>query len=458
MYLEPMFGGYFRHEAAFLTTSLFPEETMHQVRFKDTLLFAAMILVLSWQCSPAYAQDEPSSPAPEALDYLNRALDIIQRSSLKRETDWNEYRRLTIEKAANARTPADTYPAIRDALKRLGDKHSGLLTPEDLKTLDSGRAGGTRIDLGIRVKDRVIISVFPNSSASRAAVEVGEKILAIDGHTVSADGDYSRIINEAKKMAAKGVELALKRRNARPRNVHLEFGEYDFNLPLRGRLVSKDIGLIELPQFGASMTDMKRAGEIATQFAERVQALIRELDVRHLKGWIIDLRQNSGGNMWPMLAGIGPILGEGDLGAFVSAGGSSTWSYHDGQAMINKNAVAVARVADPYKVKTENLPVVVLTDEMTASSGEAVVIAFRGRSKTYFIGMPTRGLPTANQPFKLSDGAILNLTTAIEADRTGKTYDSKIPPDIEVKANWELYGTDRDPAIRAAAKWLRRQK
>jgi len=123
-----------------------------------------------------------------------------------------------------------------------------------------------------------------------------------------------------------------------------------------------------------------------------------------------------------MLAGIGPILGEGDVGGFVSAGGSSTWSYQDGKATINRNVVA--KVATPYRVKSENLPVVVLTDEITASSGEAVVIAFKGRPKTNFIGMPTRGLPTANQPFKLSDGAVLNLTTAIEADRMGKTYDT----------------------------------
>lgn len=104
------------------------------------------------------------------------------------------------------------------------------------------------------------------------------------------------------------------------------------------------------------------------------------------------------------------------------------------------------------------MPVVVLTDEITASSAEAIVIAFKGRPKTHFIGMPTRGLPTANQPFRLSDGAVLNLTTAIEADRTGKTYDTKILPDTEVKTDWELYGTDGDTAIKAAVKWLRSQK
>ena len=34
-------------------------------------------------------------------------------------------------------------------------------------------------------------------------------------------------------------------------------------------------------------------------------------------GWIIDLRGNGGGNMYPMLAGLKPFLGDTVLGAFV---------------------------------------------------------------------------------------------------------------------------------------------
>jgi C-terminal processing protease CtpA/Prc len=67
-------------------------------------------------------------------------------------------------------------------------------------------------------------------------------------------------------------------------------------------------------------------------------------------------------------------------------------------------------------------------------------------------------VPTANQPFKLSDGAVLNLTTAFEADRTGKQYDNKIPPDTEIKTNWLLYGTPEDPVIKAALIWLKSQQ
>lgn len=423
---------------------------------KSLVTIVTVILLLTWQGSPAFAQNEAAiGITPEARDYLNRALDIIQKNSVKQNTNWEEYRRLTHEKADKAKTTADTYAAIRDALKRLSDNHSALFTPEDLKAMESGRTG-SYIDLGIRVKDSVVIIVFPNSSASRAGIAVRDKVLAIDGTPFTTTSDFSKIINVAKKKSAKGVELRLQRGNTEPRNIQLEFAEFTLNLPVQGRLVSEDIGLIELPQFSASMIDQKKAKADADQFAERVQTLIRDLDQKNVGGWILDLRLNSGGNMWPMLAGVGPILGEGEVGSFVSGAGSVKWSYQDGKALINKNAVS--QVAAPYRIKHENPPVAILTDDLTASSAEAIVIAFKGRAKTHFFGMPTRGVPTANQPFKLTDGAILNLTTALEADRTGKNYDSKIPPDTEIKTNWSLYGTDEDPVIQAAIKWLKNQR
>jgi len=60
-----------------------------------------------------------------------------------------------------------------------------------------------------------------------------------------------------------------------------------------------------------------QAGPDFVRFETRLHRIIAELDASHPAGWIVDLRGNVGGNMWPMLAGIGPVLGEGDhLGEF----------------------------------------------------------------------------------------------------------------------------------------------
>ncbi len=52
------------------------------------------------------------------------------------------------------------------------------------------------------------------------------------------------------------------------------------------------------------------SGQDADGFATKLQAIVGELASKGPCGWIVDLRGNGGGNMWPMLAGVGPILGE----------------------------------------------------------------------------------------------------------------------------------------------------
>ena len=48
-----------------------------------------------------------------------------------------------------------------------------------------------------------------------------------------------------------------------------------------------------------------------------IRTKIDEQSQNKLKGWIIDLRGNFGGNMWPMLLAIEPLLGNGTIGYFI---------------------------------------------------------------------------------------------------------------------------------------------
>ena len=58
-------------------------------------------------------------------------------------------------------------------------------------------------------------------------------------------------------------------------------------------------------------------GAAGGAYAEALQRAIRMADRPGLIGWIVDLRTDGGGNMWPMMAGLGPILGEGIMGWIV---------------------------------------------------------------------------------------------------------------------------------------------
>jgi C-terminal processing protease CtpA/Prc len=219
------------------------------------------------------------------------------------------------------------------------------------------------------------------------------------------------------------------------------------NPPPRVKLLLEKVGFIAIEGFWGFDGDT---------YATDAQQLIREIDAQNPCGWIVDLRENSGGNMWPMMAAIGPILGEGEVGAFIdSYGNKEIWSYQDGQVMLDGRIQN--QVSDPYQLKAAAVPVAVLTGVSTASSGEAITTAFRGRPNTRSFGGYTAGLTTANQFYPLSDGAGINLANAVGADRTGQVYRDRIDPD-EVVDDLRQFTVIMEEAIpQPAIDWLMSQ-
>jgi len=184
--------------------------------------------------------------------------------------------------------------------------------------------------------------------------------------------------------------------------------------------------------------------------AARWQAIIRDQDTGRRCGWIVDLRGNTGGNMWPMLLGMAPLLritkdGEETVGSFATAEGPSPWQSTPSGVRLGTRVV-VDLGAPGYRLKHVGAPVAVLTGPRTASSGEATVLALRGRPQTRSFGEPTAGVSTANVVRPLVDGSSLVLTTSVMQDRTGKGDGLKITPDQR---------THSDTATVAAAQaWL----
>src|SRR2546428_1523838 len=114
-----------------------------------------------------------------------------------------------------------------------------------------------------------------------------------------------------------------------------------------------------------------------------IQEVLRKGDVTGTIGWVVDLRNSRGGNTWPALAGIGSLLGDGTAGFFVDAANHPTpWGYANGAAWLEKPEQDLAFLEAPYKLSVPNARVAVLTDIGVASSGEAIVVAFRGRPNT----------------------------------------------------------------------------
>jgi hypothetical protein len=213
----------------------------------------------------------------------------------------------------------------------------------------------------------------------------------------------------------------------------------------RGNMVARRWAHVRVPACDGSKPAERQ------EYIDQLHKIVRQLDGQGPAGWIIDLRGNTGGDMWAMLAGIGPILGEGELGAFTEKdGGRTKWYFRGGKALLGKEVAAAAPAA--YVLRQEGTPVAVLIDADTASSGEAVAISFRGRPRVRSFGQPTAGLSTANDAFPLSDGATLVLTISIMIDRTGKVYGGVVEPDEKLPADGK-----KEAVLQAAVAWLEKQ-
>ncbi len=180
------------------------------------------------------------------------------------------------------------------------------------------------------------------------------------------------------------------------------------------------IGYVNIPSFTGN-------DSLVNTFATQIQANIKKLDQQHVKNWIVDLRDNSGGNMWPMLLGLSPLLDEGTLGYFVSNTNEFLpWKSKNGAVFSGENMVL--NLKKPYSLKSKKHKIAILIDHYTCSAGEAVAIAFSNAENTKLIGSKTCGRTTGNMPFTLSDGAMLIVTTTTFANRDKQVFGEKVIP------------------------------
>jgi carboxyl-terminal processing protease len=261
---------------------------------------------------------------------------------------------------------------------------------------------------------------------------------------VLAEGEHARSTDEAEP----AIRLALSKLGDGTSN-YVRFGRF-IRVPLRECVSpdvqsvsrSDDIGYVKIGSFNFAV------GAQSREFAQAIQDSIRVQDNDHIKGWIVDLRHNSGGNMWPMIAGAGPLIGEGTSGYFVYPDfDPRSWEYRNGTAYIGSSALQT--VDAPYRMRQARPRVAVLIDDNTSNSAEAVVIAFKGRSDTRFFGTQTCGMTTSNATFNVFQGGQLNLAVARFADRDSQPYRGPIQPDEVI--------TDPGAVAPRAMEWIRSQ-
>ena len=147
------------------------------------------------------------------------------------------------------------------------------------------------------------------------------------------------------------------------------------------------IGYVQVP-----MLNMRRGGEeYATRYREALTTGLQGMDAHARCGWIVDLRSNSGGNMWPMLWGLDPLLGDAPFGYFITRTNEIAWAR-------TREGIMGAPEIDPavppaFDLAHADRPLALLMDGHTTSSGEMVALGLIGFAVENFIEAAYRIVP-----------------------------------------------------------------
>jgi len=225
------------------------------------------------------------------------------------------------------------------------------------------------------------------------------------------------------------------------------------------QIVNRTDRKFECFQLGKKTALLRIAGISADADQEYEARLIRDaIDSFANKGgnrWVLDLRYNGGGNMYPMFQGLVPLLGNGIVGHSTGANDEVQAVWH-----INESNFAYDDYQPfawpPADKSLASHKVAVLTSRYTVSSGEALAVAFKGRSNTRFFGEASGALTTVLSLEPIADTFIVAVSTAHYANRNLEVYKVNVPVDEETPfiadCSWQ-----KDPAIEAALKWLKKK-
>ncbi|MCV2350719.1 S41 family peptidase [Paucibacter sp. Y2R2-4] len=175
---------------------------------------------------------------------------------------------------------------------------------------------------------------------------------------------------------------------------------------------------------------------VSVQAAERLDQALKFARKEFSCGLVVDLSNNGGGNMWPMLWGLNAVLPSTPLGYFVYGNGerqpiSSAWP-DPGIKAEKQDAKAIA----------------VLVSGRTASSGEFVAASFLAHPNARLFGEPTAGLTTGNQVFPLKSGGLLAVATTRLLTADGTLVKGALVPSVRAGPH---------EALRLATAWVQKE-
>jgi carboxyl-terminal processing protease len=274
--------------------------------------------------------------------------------------------------------------AARGLVRELNDPYTELLSPKERNQFDR-RTGGRYGGLGMSIEQRdgnvVVARVFPNTPAEKTGVREGDRLVKVD--TASALKWSTQQASDALTGTPGTKVRATFSRPGVSQPLDFEFTRAIVHVPaVPFGLVFGTVGYVPLQSFNENA-------------ASDLDAAVRDLQARGAKGVILDLRRNPGGILEQSLMVSNLFLKPGLEIASVRGRNGENQSY-------------ASRGQPPQP----NIPMIVLTDEGSASASEIVAGALQDHDRAVVVGQTTFGKGLVQSVYPLDGGYALKLTTA----------------------------------------------
>ena len=295
--------------------------------------------------------------------------------------------------------------AIKGYIEGLGDPYTEYISADEMEDYLSDTMGNF-VGIGIYMvknteKGKIqVLAPIKGSPAEKAGIQAGDLILTVDGVDYSAD-EMTIASNKIKGEEGTTVTIEVLR-GTETKKYELKREKVKVN-QVEGKVLSNNIGYINFTSFDETTAD-------------DFKAKFEELNKQGIKSLIIDLRNNGGG-----------IVDQALQIADYVADKDSVLLYE-----VDKNNKETVK-----KAKTDpiiNMPIIILTNENTASASEILAGALKDLKCATIVGTTTYGKGVIQQILKLSDGSGLKVTIEeYQTPNRSKIHKIGIAPDEEVK-------------------------
>lgn len=374
-----------------------------------SIMITAMVgmgLYIKQRIFPADGQSGVLQTATQGADQKNLAnADTMQKLDVLQEAVSKYY----LEEADTDKLEEGIYRGVIDGL---GDPYSTYYSAQELVSIQESAKGiyfgiGAYMGMDLETGLARISSIIPGTPAEESGLQAGDYIYKIDGET--AEGlDTTEVVSKIKGEAGTKVLLTIIRDN----------GKDILDISVERREIKNQTVNMEMLENGLAYIKILEFDEVTIDQFREAYAMAKGSD---MKGLLLDLRDNPGGNLTAVTEICRMILPKGMIVYTEDKYGERDEYTCDGENVIQ-------------------VPMVVLVNGNSASASEIMAGAIKDYGVGTLLGTNTFGKGIVQRIIALSDESAVKLTVSHYFTPNGNNiHGVGIKPDIEVEADIEIW-------------------